>query len=225
MGAAPRWVGYVAVDDIDATAERVRQLGGRVHVPPIDSSNGRISIIVDPQGALLALVGNLKSAQQPSLGPDDPGRAGWHELFAADRAKAFAFYRDIFGWEKVASEQGAMEGYQLFAAGGRTIGGMFTKLPHAPVPFWLYYFNVGDLTAALGRVKAAGGQVFHGPFDLPRNISIARCVDPQGAMFALQGPTNAPAGEASGLEIGWSTQWGGISSKGRLVTPPPRRKR
>src|ERR1700761_4640906 len=29
MGAEPRWVGYVAVDDIDETVERLKQLGGR----------------------------------------------------------------------------------------------------------------------------------------------------------------------------------------------------
>src|SRR3979490_19139 len=34
MGAQPRWMGYVGVDDVDATAERIRQLGGAAHVPP-----------------------------------------------------------------------------------------------------------------------------------------------------------------------------------------------
>src|SRR6266478_6084848 len=27
MGATPRWVGYVAVDDVDASAERIKHLG------------------------------------------------------------------------------------------------------------------------------------------------------------------------------------------------------
>src|ERR1700722_1928187 len=30
MGALPRWLGYVAVSDVGVTAQRVRQLGGRV---------------------------------------------------------------------------------------------------------------------------------------------------------------------------------------------------
>jgi hypothetical protein len=34
MGATPRWVGYVAVDDLDLTVDRLRQLGGAVYVPP-----------------------------------------------------------------------------------------------------------------------------------------------------------------------------------------------
>ena len=34
MGAGPTWIGYVGVDDVDATVDRVKQLGGAVHVPP-----------------------------------------------------------------------------------------------------------------------------------------------------------------------------------------------
>src|SRR5215468_5513988 len=34
MGATPRWVGYVNVDDLDATADRFMRLGGVVNVPP-----------------------------------------------------------------------------------------------------------------------------------------------------------------------------------------------
>src|ERR1039457_2381117 len=35
IGAKPRWIGYVGVDDVDATVDRVNQLGGAVHVPQI----------------------------------------------------------------------------------------------------------------------------------------------------------------------------------------------
>jgi predicted enzyme related to lactoylglutathione lyase len=34
MGATPRWMGYVAVASADATADRIKRLGGTVHVPP-----------------------------------------------------------------------------------------------------------------------------------------------------------------------------------------------
>jgi len=33
-GATPRWIGYVSVDDIDATAQGIAQRCGTVHVPP-----------------------------------------------------------------------------------------------------------------------------------------------------------------------------------------------
>src|SRR3979411_3233569 len=34
MGATPRWMGYVGVDDADAAAERIKRFGGAVYVPP-----------------------------------------------------------------------------------------------------------------------------------------------------------------------------------------------
>jgi hypothetical protein len=77
--------------------------------------------------------------------------------------------------------------YQLFSAGGETIGGMFTKPAIEPVPFWLYYFNVGDIDVAMKRVKAGRGQILSGPIEVPGNRWILRCTDPQGAIFALAG--------------------------------------
>ena len=87
-----------------------------------------------------------------------------HELSAVDWEKAFAFYVELFGWHKVDADVGGLGTYLLFSAGGQTVGGMSTKPPTVPMPFWLYYFNVGDLDAAAARVKAGGGGlVIHHP--------------------------------------------------------------
>src|SRR5262249_38854733 len=72
-------------------------------------------------------------------------------------------------------------------AGGETIGGMFSKEPDMPGPCWLYYFNIGDIDATIDRVEARGGELVHGPVEVPGGSWIAQCVDPQGAWFALQG--------------------------------------
>jgi len=213
MGATPRWMGYVPVRDVDATADRIKRLGGAVYVPPTESNIGRISVIADPQTATLALVRGLKPGQAKSAELGKPGHVGWHELHAADWEKAFAFYSELFGWHKGATDIGPTETYQFFSCGGQTIGGMFTKRPQDLLPFWLYYFNVGDIDAAAERVQTGGGKVFSGPIELPGGNWIARCGDPQGAAFALQGP-RIQAG------IGWSTDWDGFSSKGRLVIKP-----
>jgi predicted enzyme related to lactoylglutathione lyase len=216
-GAAPRWAGYVAVDDLDATVRRLKALGGTVYVPPTDTNIGRIAIVADPQTAALALVQGLTIEVPPKDG-DRTGRVGWHELLAAEWRQAFAFYEGLLGWQKAGSDASLVDGYQLFAAGTDTLGGMFTKLPRAPFPFWLYYFNVPDLGIALQRVTALGGRVLQGPIDLPDGIWIARCVDPQGAMFALQGERpGATASDVPPFEIGWATEWGGFASRGRLV--------
>jgi predicted enzyme related to lactoylglutathione lyase len=216
MGATPRWIGYVGVNDVDATAERIRRLGGTVYVPPTDTHIGRISVVADPQTASFALVERLKPAPQQPAGMGEPGQVGWHELIATDWEKAFGFYRELFGWQKADAEIGPADTYQSFSAGGQTIGGMVTKHPLQPVPAWLYYFNIGDVDAAVERVKAGGGAIFEGPLELPDGSSIIRCSDPQGAIFALQGKRSQDG-------VGWSTAWGEFSSKGKLVNKPSNR--
>jgi hypothetical protein len=187
-GATPHWIGYVGVDDVDAAVDRIKQLGGAVHVPPTDVPNiSRFSVVVDPQMATLTLVKGLKPGQAQSAELGKPGCVSWHELLAADWEKAFAFYGELFGWQKADADIGPVGTYQLFSAGGQTIGGMFTKPPMVPVPFWLYYFSIGDIDAAAERVKAGGGQILEGPLEVPGGSWIARCTDPQGAIFALEG--------------------------------------
>jgi len=221
MGARPRWVGYVAVDDAAAAAERVRSSGGAVYVPPTDSNIGRISIVADPQTATLAVVEGLKLAEARPRGLDEMGCVGWHELFAVDSGQAQAFYAGIFGWQNAEGEAGMVDGYRLFAVDGQAQGGMFNKLPRVPVPFWLYYFNVGDLDRAMAAVKAGRGQVVHGPAELADGLSMVRCIDPQGAMFALRGPRGTEAGApADAAQLGFSAAWGGFASQGRVIAKP-----
>jgi hypothetical protein len=220
MGATPRWVGYVAVDDIDGTVERLRRIGGSVFVPPTASNIGRVSIVADPQTATFGLVGGLKRGR-PSEQPERPGQVGWHELFAADGKKAFAFYSELLGWQPVARAHDPLDSYQLVAVGGRTFGGMFNKLPRAPVPFWLYYIEVSDVAVAVARVKEAGGQVVQGPIELPDRCWIARCIDPQGAMFSLQGKSSQTGIEPTSTgELAWAAEWGGFASRGKVVARP-----
>jgi predicted enzyme related to lactoylglutathione lyase len=195
MGAQPRWTGYVGVDDVDAATDRLRHLGGTVYVPPTDVPDvSRFSIVADPQAATLALVKWLNPGQEQPAAPTSPGHVGWHELSAVDWEKAFAFYVELFGWQKVDADFGESGTYLLFSAGGHSIGGMFTKPPTVPMPFWLYYFNVGDLDAAAKRVKAGGGKILEGPIEARGGNRIARCTDPQGAMFALRAGRPNPVG-------------------------------
>jgi predicted enzyme related to lactoylglutathione lyase len=187
-GLRPSWLGYVGVDDVNAAANRIEELGGAVHVPPTEIPNvSRFSIAVDPQMATIALLKWLNGDQQQPAELDAPGRVGWHELLAADWEQAFAFYRELFSWQKAQTDTGAVGTYQLFSAAGETIGGMYTKPAMEPVPFWLYYFNVGDIDVAMKRVKAGGGTILTGPIEVPGSRWIARCTDPQAAIFALMG--------------------------------------
>jgi hypothetical protein len=193
LGARPTWLGYVGVDDVDVTADRVRTSGGAVQVPPTDVPNvSRFSIVADPQTAMFALFKWHNRGQRQSIEWGQPGGVGWHELLAGDGTTAFAFYGALFGWQDGDAGAGAVTdaAYRLFSAGGQTIGGMFTKPASVSEPFWLFYFTVSDIDAAAARVTAGGGAIVEGPVEMPGGNRVVRCLDPQGAMFALTGRRN-----------------------------------
>lgn len=51
------WGAYVTVTDVDATAAKAEELGGKVLVPPTDISRvGRFCVIQDPQGAVITAI-------------------------------------------------------------------------------------------------------------------------------------------------------------------------
>jgi predicted enzyme related to lactoylglutathione lyase len=57
QGMPPAWISYVTVDNADATVKLAEKLGGKVMVPPRDIPEvGRFAIILDPQGASIAII-------------------------------------------------------------------------------------------------------------------------------------------------------------------------
>ena len=56
-GVPPHWMGYIAVDDVDAAVAKVEGAGGAVKAPPFDVPGvGRIAVITDPTGAAVSLM-------------------------------------------------------------------------------------------------------------------------------------------------------------------------
>ena len=189
-GARPIWSGYVAVNDVDAFAKRIKQAGGAVHHEPEDIPHvGRFAVVADPHGASFMLFKGATDEQPQPPAPGTPGHIGWHELYAGNGEQAFSFYSGLFGWTKAeAMDMGPRGVYQLFATDSAPVGGMMTKPDEFPAAMWLYYFNVDHIEAATTRVKDHGGKVLNGPMEVPGGSWIVQCSDPQGAMFALVGP-------------------------------------
>ena len=187
QGAKPGWIGYVGVENVDATAAKAKQLGGSVYKEPADIPGvGRFAVLADPHGGVFALFKWEAPKADAPPAPGTPGHTGWHELFAGDLEPAFDFYSKLFGWTKADSlDMGPMGTYQLFAHDGVPIGGMMTKPPQAPKPVWNYYFNVDSVAAAAERVKRDGGEVLMGPMQVPGGSWIIQGRDPQQASFAL----------------------------------------
>jgi len=190
-GARPTWMGYISVDNVDAYARKLTAAGGTIFRDPTDIPNvGRFAVVGDPHDAGFVLF--RPNGEPPPGGPPapgTPGTIGWHELQAGDLNSAFAFYSGLFGWTKSdAIAMGPMGAYQIFNIDDVQAGGMMTKTPQTPQPFWLYYINVEAIDAAAARATKAGGKICNGPLEVPGGQWIVQCLDPQGAMFAMVAP-------------------------------------
>jgi predicted enzyme related to lactoylglutathione lyase len=187
-GARPAWLGFVQVEDVDASVARVQRLGGRVQHAPVDiPGTGRYAVVSDPQGAILNLFKPLRPTSPPPA--HLPGQVGWRELHTTDWPAAYDFYSGLLGWVKAeAHAMGSMGTYQVFSAGRESFGGMFNSpAARTQMPWWLYYFQVTDIDAAADRVTAGGGTLIHLPHQVPGGGWVVQAADPQGAMFGLLG--------------------------------------
>ncbi len=51
------WMTYMAVENCDATVEKIKEHGGKICVPPFDVANvGRMSVVNDPTGATFSVI-------------------------------------------------------------------------------------------------------------------------------------------------------------------------
>jgi predicted enzyme related to lactoylglutathione lyase len=189
-GETPHWLPFVYVYDVDACTRQAAKIGGSVRKPPKEVPNaGCWSVIADPFGATIGL---FEPAQVPPdrLGPPRRGEFSWHELATDDYRRAFDFYAKLFRWEPTGEHDMGAEGvYYMFGQKGRAYGGLFNRAPDMPPPRWLSYARVDDVKHAADAVKANGGQVHRGPMEVPGGDSIAICVDPSNATFALHQTT------------------------------------
>ncbi len=188
-GVPPHWVAYVAVDDVAVISKRTVELAGAVLHPATDIEGaGCFAVLQDPQGVPFAV---YTSDQLATDSPEPPGvgEFSWHELASTDHRAGFGFYADLFGWEnKEDMDIGGGAMYRIFGRPGSfPLGGMYTATADMPgPPMWLYYISVPSVADAVPLVEELGGTLLRGPMDVPGGDTVAQCMDPQGAAFALQ---------------------------------------
>lgn len=194
-GAMPVWLGYIAVDNVDTSVASITKAGGKVQMPAMDIPGvGRIAMMTDPQGVpFYVMRGAVEDHESHAYSYDRPrlGHCAWNELATADRPAAMRFYAEQFGWQKDGEmDMGPMGAYEFFRRGefAGMFAGVMTRPKEMPVSLWTYYFRVADIDAAISRTKAGGGQIAHGPIEIPGGEYAVNAIDPQGTMFAFVGP-------------------------------------
>lgn len=194
-GARPAWIGYIAVDDIEASLVELKQRGGQVYMGPNHLEGvGHMAMVADPQGVPFYMMQPEGEAAATSFAKYEPkvGHCAWNELVTDEPEAADAFYRDLFGWEKgEAMDMGEMGTYQMYTQDDYSLGAMMKRPEQMPASAWAFYFRVPEIEAAKAQVESSGGQVAVGPQEIPGGEYVLQGFDPQRAMFSIIGPKGA----------------------------------
>ncbi|MCF3132017.1 MULTISPECIES: VOC family protein [Streptomyces] len=179
------WTPYLASDDVDRTADRIRGCGGTVGVGPLDAAEaGRMAIASDPSGAVFGIW-----QPAPHLGTvvtGLPGTAAWNELRTFETASVAKFYESVFGYEEEPVVSADFDYVTLHVEGRPVAGihGVGHSLPRDRGPHWLTYFEVADTDEALLHVAELGGHVLKPAHDSAHGRA-ATVADPEGAVFSV----------------------------------------
>ena len=175
-GEARGWMSYVATDDVDALARRVKDAGGSVIDAPEDVGRaGRGATFADPAGARFRgwHAGTRLGAQLVNV----PGAWNFSILHTAEPRRSIEFYERVFGW-RVDPDLGAgmirLPGYGDYLAA--TIDpGIYDRQAFAPEGFadviagliqasgsvarWVITFTVADRDQAVSRAVGLGASL------------------------------------------------------------------
>jgi hypothetical protein len=185
----PVWSTYVLVADLDGAVGATVGAGGAVVMPAMDvMDQGRMAMVSDPSGAVIGI-------WQPQVHEgaevfNTAGALAWNELQSRDLDSAKPFYEAVFGWRWVDGPENS--GYfmaELAAKPGddKSVAGAMATPPGVPdaVPsFWMVYFGVADVPAALAKAGELGGTTLFEPMSMG-GMTFAGITDPAGASFAV----------------------------------------
>ena len=190
-GVPSHWTTYLASDDADATAAKIREAGGTVMMDPFDVFDvGRMTIAQDPTGAIFGVWQPLAFAGAQLA--NEPGTLNWNECQTNDPERAAAFYEQVFGYEIDEAPMGGAGVYRVLKVDGRGIAGMMEITPEMNAdgvpPNWSTVFTVADTDETVRRAEELGGKALMPGKDLPEIGRLAVLQDPAGAVFQVLQP-------------------------------------
>lgn len=185
-GIPAHWSTYIASDDVDGTASKVREAGGTVLMDPFDVLDaGRMTLAQDPTGAIFGVwqAGAHIGAQIAN----EPGALTWNECQTTDAAAAEAFYKAAFGYGVTTMPMGEGEPYRILEVDGKGVAGVFQMGEQLPgvTPNWSVVFAVADTDASVAKAEELGAKVLMPPLDIPAVGRFAVLQDPVGAVFQV----------------------------------------
>ena len=173
-GTPNHWYPYIHVDDVDVTIAKAKSLGGDAYMGPMEPMDGlRIAVLGDAQRATFGILS--------SAGARPSSIVNWNELHATDVDAAASFYGELVGWTR----EPFMEGYWALNAGETAAAGLMQERSGSPVAYWLPYFSVSDVDAAVAWSMENGGGSIVPPESMEGVGRFAVLTDPGGAAFGV----------------------------------------
>ena len=187
-GTPAHWTTFIASDDVDETARRVRDAGGTVLMDPFDVFDaGRMTVAQDPTGAAFGVwqAGTMRGAQLAN----EPGTFTWNECQTAEPETAAAFYETVFGHEVGEMPGASGQPYRMLKVDDKAVAGILELTPEMKAggvpPNWATIFAVEDTEEALSRAGELGGEALMGPMVIPEVGILGAIKDPVGAVFQV----------------------------------------
>jgi len=165
---------HLYVDDVDGTTSRAQSAGAAVERPPTDQFYGRSAVVVDPFGHRWMLLKPPAGATRLRQG--DVANV---TVTARDPQRAKEFYQAVLQVPFAPAHPGTWRTEEITPPLGIRPSG-------DAVPEVQLSFRVDDITAAVERVRGAGGLATD-PERRRFGLS-AECTDDQGVTFRLWQP-------------------------------------
>ena len=185
------WVFNWAVDDVDALANRVVELGGSITSQPVDiAEQGRVAVVADPNGVDAIL---WQGKQHIGAGVMfEHGSFTWAQLITRNRPASTKFHLELLG---LTLDSGPAPGggvNDVLMLGDEPMVGIMdmpSDMAASGTPnHWIIYMHTDDVDATVELAVANDGSVIMQPNQLPHIGRIAVISDPQGANFGLVTP-------------------------------------
>ena len=180
-----RWIGYIAVTNMDSILKLVPAAGGQVRAPARDfPDRGVQAIIADNEGSVIGL---LQSHSGDSADDEPkPGEWNWFELYVKQPQVAAAFYRQVINYEFAPDLRTERKDDFLLSSGGLARAGV------APIPDredakpgWLGVVRVANIDEAVVQVRRLGGEVLVTPRAFEFESRFAIIADSTGGTLGL----------------------------------------
>lgn len=164
------WISYFLSYNLEAVAEKIIELGGRILAEPTQVHLGRMVLAIDTAGALFGLI--EPGSEESFVAAGEPGTPVWHELTTVTQyAAAVEFYGELFSWittELASADENSPFRYSTALIDGAAFAGIYDaegQFPPQVPSFWQTYLGVSSVDAAVLQAEAAGGEVIRQPWD------------------------------------------------------------